>query len=63
MDHIQPLRLFDLVQAEVKQSKFRLDDGEEQHLQQCLECQHVRDVFARQFNPKKKPNGESNSAV
>jgi hypothetical protein len=57
MDHIQPLRLFDLVQSEAKKSTFRLEDSEQQHLQGCIECQQVREVFARQFAPKKPANG------
>jgi hypothetical protein len=62
MDHIKPLRLFDLVQAEVKKSNFRLDQPEQEHLQECKECQHVHEVFSRQFNPK-PPSGGTNPAA
>jgi hypothetical protein len=54
MDHIKPLRLFDLVQAQSKQSIFRLDEAEQQHLEECAECQNVVEIFTRQFNPPKE---------
>ena len=53
MDHIKPLRLFDLVQAEIKKSKFQLDESEQQHLHECKECQQVHESFSRQFKPRK----------
>ena len=62
MDHIQPIRLFDLVQAEIKKSNFRLDEPEQKHLKECAECQHVLKVFSRQFNPPKQGDGGSPAA-
>jgi hypothetical protein len=52
MDHIKPLRLFDLSQVEARQNGFELDSEEQQHLRECEECQHVLAVFARQFSKK-----------
>ncbi len=50
MDHIRTLRLFDLSQ----QDGFKLNEKEREHFRTCEECQHVVEIFARQFNPDKK---------
>jgi hypothetical protein len=55
MDHIKPLRLFDLSQAEKRENGFQLNKEERQHLHECEECQQVLLVFARQFSKKRPP--------
>jgi hypothetical protein len=55
MDHIRPLRLFDLSQAERRENGLQFDKEEQQHLHECEECQHVLAVFARQFSKKRLP--------
>jgi len=50
MDHIRTLRLFDLSQRD----GFQLNEKEREHFRTCEECQHVVEVFARQFNREKK---------
>lgn len=49
-DHIKLLRLFDLSQVEVKRNGFTLTAEEKEHLGHCSECQHVLEVFTRQFS-------------
>ena len=46
-EHIRPLRLFDLAQADRKPIELEL--WEKEHLQQCEECKEELEVFARQF--------------
>ena len=48
--HIRPLRLFDLSQAEAPGSGFQLDEEEKRHFDQCEECQQIVEIFARQFS-------------
>jgi len=59
-EHIKPLRLFDVVQAEFKKSEFRLEPWEIDHLPGCEECTEMLRIFTRQFNPRRK-NGERNT--
>ena len=58
-DHIKPLRLFDLSQAE---NDFRLSEEERQHLHVCEECQDILAVFARQFS-KQRPSKDKPGAA
>ena len=54
-DHIKPLRLFDLG----RESGAPITEQERTHLRDCTECEHIIEVFARQFekpNPKSKSN-------
>jgi len=53
MDHIKPLRLFDLSQSDMRKKPFELESWEKEHLQQCEECQRVLEVFSRQFSQGK----------
>ncbi len=53
-DHIKLLRLFDLSRVEARVSGFQLNEEEKQHLRGCEECQHVLEVFARQFSKKSR---------
>jgi hypothetical protein len=62
-DHIKPLRLYDLSQAEGRHSGFKLTPEEQQHFKECEECQHVVAVFARQFSPQKPPHDKPNDAA
>ena len=55
MEHIKPLRLFDLSQADMRKKDFQLEEWEHQHLRGCEECQNVLDAFDRQFNAGKPP--------
>ena len=52
LEHINTLRLFDSSRGDL-QGKFTLEAGELEHLAQCAECQHVREVFRRQFTALK----------
>ncbi len=47
-EHVDTLRLFDASRGDL-QGKFTLEDWELKHLAECKECQHVREVFGRQF--------------
>ena len=58
-DHIKPLRLFDLSQAE---SGFQLSEEERQHLRGCEECQDILAVFARQFSKQRPPQDKPGAA-
>ncbi len=51
--HIATQRLFDSVSIDVEQ-EFRFDDWELKHLAGCKECEHIRDVFGRQFSAMHK---------
>jgi hypothetical protein len=62
MEHIKPLRLFDLSQAESRKSNFRLEDWEKEHLRECDECQHIVEVFARQFTSERPPHDEKKAS-
>jgi hypothetical protein len=53
-EHIRPLRLFDLSQADRCRKPIELEPWEKEHLQQCEECQQVVEVFARQFKSEDK---------
>ena len=61
-DHIRPLRLFDLSQAEEDQSGFQLTEEEKQHLRNCEECQDILAVFARQFGKQRPPKDHPGAA-
>ena len=61
-DHIRPLRLFDLSQAEERQSGFQLSEEEQQHLRECEECQDILAVFARQFSKQRPPKDKPGAA-
>jgi hypothetical protein len=54
-EHIKPLRLFNLSQAQEAASGFQLSGEEKEHLQKCEECQNVLEVFARQFSKTRPP--------
>jgi len=45
-NHIKPLRLFDIG----RDSGLPITDEERKHLHDCEECQHIVEVFARQFD-------------
>jgi hypothetical protein len=47
--HIATQRLFESVSVDLAQ-QFRFDDWEMKHLADCKECEHIRDVFGRQFS-------------
>jgi hypothetical protein len=61
-DHISMRRLFDSTSADL-QGEFHLDDWELAHLIACKECQHIRDVFARQFVAMKAKTAGNNDAA
>ena len=63
MDHIKPLRLFDLSQVETRESGVTMTNEEEQHLRECGECQHVLAVFARQFSKERPPHDKPGDAA
>jgi len=48
-DHLKTFRLFELSRAESIGKDFQLEAWEKRHLQKCVECRGVIDVFARQF--------------
>jgi hypothetical protein len=52
-EHIRPLRLFDMAQADSRKP-IELELWEKEHLQQCEECKEVLEVFARQFKSTDK---------
>jgi hypothetical protein len=60
-DHIHMLRLLDASRGDL-QGKFKLEEWELDHLAGCGECQHVREVFGRQFTSL-KPKGPSERAA
>jgi hypothetical protein len=62
-EHIQPLRLFNLSQAQEAASGFQLNDDEKKHLQECEECQSVLEVFARQFSKTRPPKDRPGDAA
>jgi hypothetical protein len=45
-EHIEPLRLLAIAQ---ESGPLPPNDAEREHLRQCEECQHLLEVFARQF--------------
>ena len=47
--HIATQRLFESVSVVLEQ-EFHFDDWELNHLAGCKECEHIRDVFGRQFS-------------
>lgn len=59
-DHIKPLRLFDIA----RDSGHPITDEERVHLRECAECQHIIEVFARQFDkPFRQPARKDNDAA
>ena len=62
-EHIQPLRLFNFSQAQETASGFQLSEDEKKHLHECEECQHVLEVFARQFSKKRPPKDQPGDAA
>ena len=50
--HIETLRLFDASRGDLV-GLFQLEASELKHLESCKECQHVREVFGRQFTALK----------
>jgi hypothetical protein len=63
MDHIKPLRLFELSQAETMGRGAPLNEEEKQHLRECDECQQVLQVFARQFTSQRLPHNKPKDAA
>ena len=61
-NHIAMRRLFDSTSAEL-QGEFHFDDWESDHLMACKECQHIRDVFARQFVAMKARTAGTNDGA
>jgi hypothetical protein len=53
MDHIKTLRLFDLARAETSDSPFCVEEWEEEHLFQCVECQDKLEMFLDHCCPVK----------
>jgi hypothetical protein len=51
--HIATQRLFDSISVDLEQ-EFHFDDWELNHLAECTECEHVRDVFGRQSSAMNK---------
>ena len=47
--HIATQRLFESISVDL-QEEFRFDEWEMKHLAGCKECEHIRDVFGRQFS-------------
>ena len=62
-EHIQPLRLFNLSQAQEAASGFQLNEDEKKHLHECEECQNVLEVFARQFSKTRPPKDRPGDAA
>ena len=62
-EHIQPLRLFNLSQAQEAASGFQLNEDEKNHLHECEECQNVLEVFARQFSKTRPPKDQPGDAA
>ena len=60
--HVSMRRLFDSTSADL-QGKFHFDNWELTHLTGCEECQHIRDVFARQFVAMKGKAADGNSVA
>jgi len=48
-EHIKPLRLFELSQAQRWHRTGKLREAEEKHLRECQECERILEVFAREF--------------
>ena len=61
LEHISTLRLFDASRGDLK-GKFELEKWEQEHLAECAECRHVKEVFDRQFTGKTN-GGSTNSAT
>jgi hypothetical protein len=51
--HIATRRLFDSISTDLEQ-ELHFDDWELKHLAECKECEHIRDVFGRQFSEMNK---------
>jgi len=62
-EHIKPLRLFEVSQAETQHTKVLLTAEEDEHLRNCAECQNVVAVFARQFSKHRPPNDKPGDAA
>ena len=56
MDHIKPLRLFDLSRIAAAWSGKPITDEEQQHLCECEECANIVVIFTRQFSKETSPN-------
>jgi len=59
--HISTRRLFESVSPDFKE-ELQFEDWELMHLPGCAECQHIRDVFARQFIELSRPASTGNVA-
>jgi hypothetical protein len=59
-NHIAVRRLFDSTSPEL-QGEFHFDDWELVHLTGCEECQHIREVFARQLIVMKAKAGSNDA--
>jgi len=58
--HIRPIRLFDIA----RDSEAPTADEERKHLAECTECQHIVEVFARQFErPRRSPARKDSDAA
>ena len=62
-EHIQPLRLFSLSQAQETASGFQLNEDEKKHLHGCEQCQQVLEVFAKQFSKTRPPKDQPGDAA
>ena len=56
MDHIKPLRLFDLSRLATGRSGKPISDEEQEHLCECEECANIVVIFTRQFSKGTPPN-------
>jgi hypothetical protein len=63
MSHIEPVRLFDLSQAEAEKDGFQLDDEEKQHIRECEECQEVLRILAHEFTKHRPPHDKPEDAA
>ena len=59
--HIVTRRLFESISVDF-QGEFRFEDWEADHLHDCAECQHIREVFARQVIALNAKTGKYNIA-
>ena len=58
MEHISTLRLFEASRGDLK-DEFELETWEKNHLEECPECKHVKEVFERQFTGKANSGSSS----
>jgi hypothetical protein len=59
--HIATQRLFDSISLD-QQENFHFDDWELTHLAGCQECEHIRDVFGRQFSAMRRKTASNEVA-